>query len=274
VLLSTDGRGEEWASYPIPGAFAIRYGAYPSARTWYVTEGYWPQDAAEPFAHAAPHLEAGVELSANIRVGKPAPRPPPPQGVSAGSGYVANIYKTTDGGASFTKVFASGLEDAFYFNAISCGSENSCVAVADGEEGDGKIIHYKTYAYYTDNGGKTWSKVFDGGDNYVSLMAVSSHPLENHFATRRFMCFLSMYVQVKMTSASDGWISPSGFAPGSNSPTDVATYFMRTTDGGATWALNQTLLDCISSDIESAEGLTISTCLTAGGLSSRVAFYQ
>jgi hypothetical protein len=35
------------------------------------------------------------------------------------------------------------------------------------------------------------------------------------------------------------------------------------------WVLNQTPLDCISSDIEPADGLTISTCLAASGLSSK-----
>ena len=151
-------------------------------------------------------------------------------------GYVANIWKTSDGGKTFTKVFSSEPTDAFYFNSISCGSETSCVAVADGKvPSNSKIITYQTFAYHTSDGGKTWSQVFDGGDAYMSLLAV------------------------KMVSETEGWMGPSGLLPGSN--TVAVTDFYQTTDGGATWSLGQTLQDCVAAEIDSADGLVMAACM-------------
>ena len=269
VILSTD-KGSTWTSYPIDGAQYVRYGAYPSDSTWYVTEGSWPStgatdnanaNAAEPFfVHASPDLASGgADLSANIRIGKGAPKRKQINlgiagvagvaGVAGGLrgssssgqagtdyGYVANIWKTSDGGKTFAKVFSSEPTDAFYFNAISCGSETTCVAVAEGKvQSNSKIITYQTFAYHTSDGGKTWSQVFDGGDAYMSLLAV------------------------KMVSETEGWMGPSGLLPGSN--TVAVTDFYQTTDGGATWSLGQTLQDCVAAEIDSADGLVMAACM-------------
>ena len=238
VIMSTDGKAENWTSFPIDGASYVRFGAYPSSTTWYITEGEWPATSGElnhvdSFVHAQPNLETGFSLSSRIHIGKGSKK-------RGSIGYVANIWKTTDGGKTFSKVFNSKPDDKFYFNGISCGSEESCVAVGDG---DGLM----TVAYNTQDGGATWKQVFDGGDKYVSLMPV------------------------KMTSELEGWIGPSGYQEGSK--TDVVTDFYHTSDGGASWSLGQSLNDCISSDIESSDGLTISTCLSRHG-EAHVAFYQ
>mmetsp|Transcript_110234 Transcript_110234/g.321022 ORF Transcript_110234/g.321022 Transcript_110234/m.321022 type:complete len:387 (-) Transcript_110234:119-1279(-) len=243
VIMSTD-KGATWNSYEIDGAQYARYGDFPSATTWYVTEGGWPTGAgAEAFAHAAPNLEEGYELSANIRVGKQ-----DNSNKKASTGYTANIWKTSDGGKTFEKVFSSAATDSFYFNAISCGSETSCVAVAEGEVPDTKIIIPQSFAYHTENGGKTWKKVFDGGDAYKSLMGV------------------------KMVNELEGWMVPSGMKE--NSTTVAVTDFMYTSNGGATWELNQTLEDCISSYIDAADGLVMATCIGFGPSSeTRIAVY-
>ena len=122
------------------------------------------------------------------------------------------------------------------------------MAVAEGEVPDTKIIIPQSFAYHTENGGKTWKKVFDGGDAYKSLMGV------------------------KMVNELEGWMVPSGMKE--NSTTVAVTDFMYTSDGGATWELNQTPEDCISSYIDAADGLGMATCIGFGPSSeTRIAVY-
>lgn len=238
VLVSTDGKGEEWKMMNIEGAEYARYGAFPSSTTWYVTAGTWPATATEaPFLHAFEHLEEGFDLSARIRIG-----PKDMKNVKSPIGWMSKIWKTTDGGASWREVFSSH-NAPYCFNAIACSTESRCVAVADGHSGSSASV----YALMTEDGGKTWSMVFDS-DKYESMMAVT------------------------FTSEMEGWIAPSGYA--SSDPRDgVVTDFMRTTDGGSTWNIDQSLKSCISTDMESAGSLTLSTCLMEGGLKSRIATY-
>lgn len=249
--MSTD-KGSTWTDYAIEDAHYVRYGDYPSTTTWYITEGIWAGTDPAPAVHISPDLATGFELSSRIHIGKvdPAARKAKKQ-AGADLGYVANIYKTSDGGSTFEKVFSSKATDTFYFNTISCGSETTCVAVAEGELEDpsSRKISYTTFAYQTSDGGKTWTKVFDGGDAYMSLMSV------------------------KMISETEGWMGPSGLLPGSS--TIAVTDFMYTSDGGLNWTLAQTVEDCISSEIDAADGLIMSTCIGFGpGQEARIAVYK
>lgn len=251
VITSTNGKGTDWNYYAVDGANYLRYGDYPSSTTWYITEGTWPSSSLDssPFLHAFPNSESGFEMTSNVHVGKIDHAKVASSNKDAnGNGYLANIYKTTDGGKTFSKVFESTSTDQFYFNAISCGSETNCVAVAEGEVTANKVIQHTTFAYMTSDGGASWSKVFDGGYTYMSI------------------------IPVKMISETEGWMGPSGYLPGSK--TQVVTDFMFTSDGGATWTIDQSLEDCISTYIDSSDGLSMSTCLKLGGVSSRVAIYQ
>jgi photosystem II stability/assembly factor-like uncharacterized protein len=55
------------------------------------------------------------------------------QNSSQPTGWFGAVTKTTDGGATWTKVFSTNLEtDYLYFNGISCSSESHCVVVAEG----------------------------------------------------------------------------------------------------------------------------------------------
>lgn len=259
ILLSTDGRGAEWTAYPTDAEYP-RYGAFPSTSTWYMTCGSWPntqlaEGKNNTFLHAAPHVPGGFALSEGIRVGRDglAHHPADSGAGSASVGYFGEIWKTADAGETWTKVYASKATDAYYFNAISCSSDDHCVAVAEGTgasdvSASGSATERYVMAMLTTDGGATWERVFESYD-YQASMAVT------------------------LTSATEGWMSPSRYA-NPDSPLGVATDFLFTTDGGATWAVNQTLDSCISTYLDNADGLTISTCLVQGGLESRAAFYQ
>lgn len=246
VMVTSDGQGAQWEAYGIEGAIYPRYGSFPSATTWYVTEGTWPETShAKPFLHAFTHLKEGLDISPRIRIGAVGSGVTKRGGQEkpASLGWMSKVWKTTDGGSTWTNVFSSKPSDAYCFNAISCPTEDRCVAVADGGEGSDMTV----YAYMTQNGGETWTKVFES-DKYESLMAVT------------------------FTSETEGWIAPSGYTQSDNG-LGVVTDFMQTTDGGATWTLGQSLEGCISTDMETAETLTLSTCLMEGGVQSRVATY-
>ena len=62
------------------------------------------------------------------------PAPGPSPGPSPGNNTFAGaIFKTSDGGKTFTTLFHN--EGEYYFNGIHCASETHCLAVAEGDTG-------------------------------------------------------------------------------------------------------------------------------------------
>jgi hypothetical protein len=112
VAVSAD-EGATWTSHPIQTdpplitSSSIRYGAYPTATTWYATAGFWGDDEAAE--------EGGRRLSRRVVVGadgKMKAEPLPASAPSSYSGAWGTVVKTIDGGATWTTVFndtTSGL---------------------------------------------------------------------------------------------------------------------------------------------------------------------
>jgi photosystem II stability/assembly factor-like uncharacterized protein len=126
VAVSQDS-GKSWNVFDIglnSTSYVARYGAFPTTETWFVSSGSWPYDASEKLAATTHRLSARVHLKAQGADFKAA---------KAGSvtGYPGAISKTTDGGATWTKVYDS--EGGAYFNEINCFDVNSCIAVAENE---------------------------------------------------------------------------------------------------------------------------------------------
>jgi hypothetical protein len=61
------------------------------------------------------------------------PAPGPSPGPSGNNTFAGAIFKTSDGGKTFTTLFHN--EGEYYFNGIHCASETHCLAVAEGDTG-------------------------------------------------------------------------------------------------------------------------------------------
>lgn len=245
VGVSTDGAAGDWTLYPIDGATSVRYGEYPSASTWYVTEGMWNTNTTDAVAtmHAFKKSSDGErDLSSFLKVGGGRQSHHVKNVRDSPTGWFGNIWKTSDGGNSFSKVYSTSDSDMWYFNQISCSSESHCVAVGEGQLDTGAPL---TVALVTTDGGSTWTKT--EFTDYASLMAC------------------------KMVSEDDVWIAPLQAGRGK-----FQADFLHSTDGGKSFTNAQSLENCFSTFVDSdpSGALVASTCLNAAGTSTTVAFYQ
>jgi photosystem II stability/assembly factor-like uncharacterized protein len=240
VAVSTDGAAAEWNTKVITGATYPRYGEYPTSDTWFVTEGMWNTTQSAQLSAFQNIKETNVHLGAALRVGDGKGK-----GVNdTPTGWFGKIWKTTDGGDSWTSVYQTNTDtDFYYFNQISCSSASHCVAVAEGEAADGTAL---VVAFTTTDGGSNWNKVLNSGD-YSSIMAC------------------------KMVNENEVWLAPLKTGRGV-----FETDFLYSSDGGQTFEVNQVLSNCYSTylDADSSGQLTLSTCLNAAGTQSTVAWYQ
>ena len=79
------------------------------------------------------------------------------------------ITKTTDGGANWKVQYHS--VGKFYFNEISCATEDICMAVAEGFPDDGGVGG--CHIFSTTNGGTNWTEVYNyGADMHGSCLPV------------------------------------------------------------------------------------------------------
>lgn len=126
VAVSTN-YGTSWDLFDIGlnSSYIARYGAFPSASTWYVSSGSWP--ASESKVEGTHKLSARVNLFEKGQHGKIAEFVSVKE--TAGAGYPGAISKTTDSGKTWTKVFDS--EGSMYFNEIHCFDAQNCMAVAE-----------------------------------------------------------------------------------------------------------------------------------------------
>jgi photosystem II stability/assembly factor-like uncharacterized protein len=96
----------------------------------------------------------------------------------SGSGYSAEIARTTDGGKTWATVFSNF--GAFYFNGIECASAQDCCAVAEDEGppyNNASVVG--TYVFCTADGGDTWVDTFRDMDSASSLLDIAAlSPLE------------------------------------------------------------------------------------------------
>jgi len=233
LAVSTDGVGAKWDVNAIPNESYPRYGDFPSASTWYVSAGMW--NSTESSVNAK---ESDMHLTSRVKIDTLTGKKSVKVDVQDGSdGWYGAIYKTADAGQTWTAVYNTPTDEQWYFNQISCPTEDLCVAVGEGQQGSSPY----TVALVSNDGGATWKKTMES-TTYMSLMGV------------------------EMTSATNGFITPA------NANRQTGTDFLVTTDGGQTWALSQTLDACYCMDIDSQDGFGVASCLTQSA--GAIAMYQ
>jgi len=119
------------------------------------------------------------------------------------SGYTAELWKSEDGGKTWTSLLSS--EGEFYFNDIDCFDANTCVAVGEGFAQDGSTSPGARVYFTTD--GKTFKLMHQGEDG-------------------------SSLLPCKAISATEHWAGGSTKAGGLTAP----ALTLHSTDGGQTWA--------------------------------------
>jgi photosystem II stability/assembly factor-like uncharacterized protein len=243
VATSSDEGKTFTMSASVP-AGSVRYGAFPSESTWFISSGMWGADPAvsSPWGSTLLSRRVSVDVTKGTHHFNGV-NGSPKQKLSTGeTGWFGAVSKTTDGGKTWTKVLETNLfEDYLYFNAISCASEQNCVVIAEGDDSTGA---YRTAAYTTFDGGNTWAKTFESSE-LVSLMGF------------------------KFASPDEGWML--GTAKVGRMLTGM---FYRTTDGGKTFELYQSLDNCLGSDVDFAEGAGFAACCASSGSSCSVALLK
>lgn len=271
VARSTDG-GDSWTMFNVPAGYA-RYGAFPSENTWYVASGIWGDDpeaiesgrpgahslhdssmqarvSLEPFALSARASMGGIATGGvrfNARQG--GFKKPTHGNTTAAdglTGWTGTISKTTDAGATWSTVFQSDVtKDYYYFNQIACADTKKCVAVAEGD--DAVNGGYLVAAYLTMDGGATWNNVLNADntpDNVVSIMGAT------------------------WVSETEAWLGAT-----SKQGPQLSGVFFHTTDGGATFSVEQELPNCFLMDLDFANGVGYAACSSSSGASCSVAMY-
>jgi len=250
VAFSRDG-GATWGiSSTVPVSF-VRYGAFPTDNTWYISSGMWGSESAKANLRSFGNKNIrDFALSERITVTPKKTYTFPEKaslkqlktkvGTSA-TGWFGAVSKTTDGGKTWTQVFSTNLEtDYLYFNGISCGNENTCVVVGEGYDATG---NYLTAAYTTSDGGVTWVQSLTTSD--VGLMAA------------------------KFISQTEVWLT--GTAKNGR---NLYGQFYRSTDAGKTFTLAQALENCFAIDMDFGVTVGFAACSSSSGSSCAVAIYK
>lgn len=233
-----------------------RYGAFPSESTWYVSQGMWPMDDVEfskgdyfQFSsHMKLHRENGnVKMQDSLAVKYPnkagVSNTAVNTAVNTTTGWWGGVSKTADGGKTWKQVYLTDPEnDYVYFNQIACFTVDNCMVVAEGTNANNE---YVTAAYVTFDGGASWDKTFESTAVASMMSAV-------------------------VTSETEGWIA-------GMQPEDLRTkdgLFYKTTDGGKTFTLTQSLPNCMPIDMDFGDKTGAAACISSSGSSSSVAHYQ
>jgi len=206
AAISVNG-GVSWKKVDAKLNTTARYGSFPSLNTWYIAAGEWPESKLHRrpgvkqlterlSVEQALRTEANGKQTLKHRVHKRLNGQPKRNGA-----YSAALAKTADGGRTWTTQF---YDTDFYFNAISCPTENSCWVVGEADDGDKpgcRILH-------TGNGGQTWE-------------------VQMYNSTRTFSL-----IGINMIDENSGW------ACGGELDTHFRGHFWYTNNGGRTWTLN------------------------------------
>jgi len=204
VAVSKDGSSFNFINISALNTQA-RYGAYPSATTWYIAAGEWPENQWDE-EYLAETDNSVQSLSARIAVHVDTENDfalTPVFRRTVGdntTSWKAQIVKTTDGGKTWTSQFYD--ENNFYFNQIDCFDENNCAAVGEADTSNSPGVR----VYVTSDGGNTWTRTFYNSTASYSIMAVR-------------------YV-------AEGEIWAAG---GNLDSTNFMGFFWHSTDGGQTW---------------------------------------
>jgi len=194
------------STVPLKSPGTGRYVSSPSANVIYFTAGQWPSQELP---------EGARELSRNMKMVRHGlhghtllhdtvvERRASKGGVPNDEAYTAELWKSVDGGKTWTSLIDSSGE--FYFNDVDCADETTCVAVGEGFGQDGSPSPGARVYVTTD--GKTFALKHQEADG-SSLMAA------------------------KAISATEHWAGGSAQAGGLRAP----LLALHSTDGGESWA--------------------------------------
>jgi len=202
VVVSTNG-GVDFTFYPATPVLTTeaRYGAFPSATTWYLSAGTWPSDTEVTQPRLSERIGLHMDVLSAEYKAKMIKHTKPRIDTASNDTYVAQIVKTTDGGKTWTSVYQ--VTGKFYFNQIDCATENICFAVAEADDGPAA----GSYIFRTTDGGASWDQVHSNAGAQFSLMAV------------------------KMLSTTEIWAAGGDMS-------SFTGQFMHSTDGGNTWTID------------------------------------
>jgi photosystem II stability/assembly factor-like uncharacterized protein len=198
AAISTNS-GKSFAVDSIPLYTEARYGAFPNANTWYVSAGEWPNNSQErsPLRKCQMQNDDG-KFPSEFDLAAPE------TGNVEGNGYKAELVRTTDAGKTWTHVVAQN--NSYYFNGIDCdpNDANHCCAVAEAFS----IPNAGAHVFCTTNGVKWTQNFFQAQTNSsgYSLMDV-------RFSNSTYL----WAVGAILGSVPNAW-------------------FLRSNDGGVTWA--------------------------------------
>jgi len=244
-VASSSDSGATWQlSANVPVGY-VRYGAFPTDSTWYISSGMW-SDAVNRVLPDEKSMSSRFKFDKKnpekVSFIKPSGRYLKKYKTSEPTGWFGAVSKTTDGGKTWTQVFTSDMEnDYFYFNGISCPSENHCVVVGEGDDGVGGSLNV---AFTTFDGGVTWDRTLTAAD--ASMMGVD------------------------FINDNEGWAAGTAIV-GRN----LVAQFHHTTDGGRTFKVEDTLTNCFLLDLDIAsDGTGIAACASSSGSSCFAALYR
>jgi len=187
-----------------------RYGAFPSATTWYISAGQWPggSTAVDNNANSAV-VTRQMTKRLHYHYDKEAKKYSHSWHTGGDESednsfeWQAQIVKTTDGGKTWQTMFYN--HSHYYFNQMDCASELICVAAAESDAKSSAGV----WLFTTTNGGTSWTNTMYMAGNQYSVVAV------------------------EFVSATEVWAS--GAELGQIGP--KFAYFWHSTDAGNTWTL-------------------------------------
>jgi hypothetical protein len=248
MILSSQGDVQGCYDVGVPSTNLARYGAFPTADTWYITSGMWDTDDEEKneaTKNGKKKLTRQVSLNNDQKLDfNRSPKPlKKSTATDSDTGWYMTISKTTDGGNTFTTVYSSPADSYYYPNGVSCADENHCVVAAEGYDSDGTP---QVWAFLTQDGGATWTDTLTKGVGELGLMAAN------------------------FISADEAWLGGFGV--------DGHTYeghFWHSTDGGLSWELGDALDNCLvlDMDFDSTTGTGYAACVPPSGAAGTIAMY-
>lgn len=223
---------------------SVRYGCSPDANTIYVSAGQWPDSGDDQPSDSADEIRVTARTSI-VRDSNGSPRfqfTDAPRTVSRslrtrtrgavaatpspapGSGYMAQIAKSTDGGSTWQSVYFS--TNIGYFNGGDCLDAMHCCFAAEQDDipaGFGSV-------QCTFDGGATWNQTFTMANS--DTMGVSMF-------------------DVRAVGTSSYWA-----VGGMMTQESSTALFVYSADQGRTWTATSTIPGYTASSVDCAQGTT------------------
>ena len=226
--------------FPVPvGESALRFAAFPSSQVFYASAGTWPTSSVS----GENKTKFTKRISMNHEKGLGHVDMERRRKLQTET-YTAQIYKSTDAGATWSMVYNAPSDADYYFNGISCADENTCVVVGEGDDSEGSPV---AVVFTTNDSGATWVQTMNNNGSIYSLSSV------------------------KMINSKIGYIGGTTL-----DGRKVAGTVYYTEDGGMTWSVSETIKGCdIIMDIDfNLDGsVGFASCMSSSGAAGCVAEY-